>query len=907
MHHVTSHPGPGVSAPSGGKPAAVRRAILVVLVLVLAGLSSSACTHLLRGAGGGTFSGWVTERDGTPIHGATVEINGRATSSGSDGSFRLSVAPAERFLLNLSHPDFADDSHVSRLPLVGQRWPLVRAQVESFDPTQPIDLLDRRPELATGGLGGARLALPPNSLVDELGRAPAGQVRAAIATLDVANGEGPNDWAVRSPDGRREGYLVSYGAVFVRFTDPSGGIDYQLRDGRRADLTLPVLPSMRSHTGVAPTAPFWYYDTGDGYWKQNGESVFDPAREAYVGQVDHLSTINTDIAKFDNAACLKITLDPSVATGQTLSIRYHSGGTAFGQTPTFVMADTVNAAYRLPANTNVLLELLDAGNEVVGNLVVEDPPGNPLVNTVVGTGPALPPGSSLWPPAPYTPCKPIVLRLGDPEVEIRINELATAAAPRDDPTDDYLTWAPTFGRARLATPMGSDVTVVLTNDAAGAIAGGGDVAFAAHQDPWPANTTATAATLTLTLPASGDWVPFVVAGDYGSPSTHDKDAIIEAHQATAAGALLGTKAVMVRVRKDANTLTPGERDRFLFAWRKFRNQPGINYVLFQEMHRLVSSAGDEGHMQPAFLTWHRALLLQVERELQKIDPSVALHYWDWDAAAPNVFSADFMGQAGTAVGSLAEPVFSVSNPLNGWNTDLPFSGGDLMRNEIDHTLDPGSWMTPLDDPAAPSDLLDEDDYGPTSEGFDSVVCFSDAVEKDSHNPGHTWACGGGHLRFPNRSAADPLFYLLHSQIDRQWAYWQEAKGRFGVPSGTTLTFPAPAHYDNDGAFDSAGATPTAHFRQKGSYLEDGLWPWDGTSGGAPGSVEERPLNQADGSDPNNTPASMPMIPLIAFPASPRANLWPATATIPTNADMIDYSGRFRPQDGLGFSYDDVPY
>ena len=70
-----------------------------------------------------------------------------------------------------------------------------------------------------------------------------------------------------------------------------------------------------------------------------------------MGKIDHLSTLNTDIAKFGDAACLKIDLDASVPLGNKLRIRYHSGGTPFGQTPQFVMNDTTNAAYRLPANT----------------------------------------------------------------------------------------------------------------------------------------------------------------------------------------------------------------------------------------------------------------------------------------------------------------------------------------------------------------------------------------------------------------------------------------------------------------------------------------------------------------------------------------------------------------------------
>ena len=206
--------------------------------------------------------------------------------------------------------------------------------------------------------------------------------------------------------------------------------------------------------------------------------------------------------------------------------------------------------------------------------------------------------------------------------------------------------------------------------------------FAANVDPWPVNTTATANTLALTLPGSGAWVPFVVAGKFGKPSINDKDAIIEAHQNTAVGPVLGSKALMVRIRKNANTLQPSERSRYLLAYKAFRNKLGTNYVQFQEMHRLASTAGDEAHGQPAFLPWHRAMLLHVERELQKIDPSVALHYWNWDAAAPNVFHQDFMGAPDISVGEfdIAEPIFAASNPLNGWNTDLPFSGGELRRS-----------------------------------------------------------------------------------------------------------------------------------------------------------------------------------------------------------------------------------
>lgn len=851
---------------------------------------------------GAYFSGTIADRYGQPIVEAKVEVNGRWTYTRGDGTYQLTVEPDERYLINLSHPDYADYSYLTRSPMKEQNWCLVRAQIEFVDANDEIVLIDKRPELQQSGMRGAVFRLAPGSLIHpKTGERAQGTVRAAIATLDVSNGQGPGDWAMR--DGDREGFLVSYGAVFIHFTDPETGESYQLDRGRFGSFTMPVIPSMEEYAFEAPEAPLWYFDTKDGYWKKNGLAVFDPQSRTYIGEVDHLSTINTDIAKFD-AACLKVTLDASLSTGNSLRIRYHSGGTPFGQSPTFVMNDVDNAAYRLPANTNVLLEVLNPSNQVLGSVVVEDPPGTPLVNTVVDTGPPIPSGNSLWPPPPFTDCKPVVLRLGMPQVEIRINELTSTTAIHDNPTDDYVTWAPTYSLARLATPSSSAVNVVLTNDPSGSIPGGGNVRFAAHQSPWPINTTATATTLPLTLPASGAWVPFMIAGEFGSPSENDKDAVIEAHLNTSTGPIVGSKALMVRIRKDANTLTSGERDRFLFAWQKLRNALGDNYILFQEMHRLASTAGDEAHMQPAFLTWHRAMLLAVERELQKHEPSVALHYWDWDAAAPNLFTQDFMGESGSG-GFVAEPVFSATNPLNGWDTDLPFSGGELRRNTQDHTLDPGSAMKPLDHAVDP-DLIAWTDYGPTSLNPFAVNSFSDDVERASHNPAHGWPCGAGHLTNPNRSAADPLFYLLHSQIDRQWAYWQRVHTRFGVPSGSVLTFPAPQHYDNTGAYNTSGNTPDPNFRQKGSYLEDGLWPWDGTTGGTPGTVEWRPVNQATSSG-QNIPNSTPLIPMTAFPASPRPNLWPASSTVIENRHVIDYHGRFVLEDGLGFSYDDVPY
>jgi len=114
-----------------------------------------------------------------------------------------------------------------------------------------------------------------------------------------------------------------------------------------------------------------------------------------------------------------------------------------------------------------------------------------------------------------------------------------------------------------------------------------------------------------------------------------------------------TRAPMVRVRKNANTLQADERDRFLNAWKVLNNAGQGKFQDFRDMH--VNASNAEEHGGPQFLPWHRTYLLDLERELQAIDPSVALHYWRFDQPAPNVFRSNFMGATTQVPEGAAEP------------------------------------------------------------------------------------------------------------------------------------------------------------------------------------------------------------------------------------------------------------
>src|SRR5262249_39309030 len=131
--------------------------------------------------------------------------------------------------------------------------------------------------------------------------------------------------------------------------------------------------------------------------------------------------------------------------------------------------------------------------------------------------------------------------------------------------------------------------------------------------------------ISVDLPADGSWKSFYVMGK--AASTADKDVALMAVGSD--GSELVRYPLMVRVRKNAETLTDGERDRFLEALVKAASMDGQ----FNKYWRIHGDAHYLAH-ERAFMPWHRVFLINLERELQAQDPSVALPYWEFDKPAP---------------------------------------------------------------------------------------------------------------------------------------------------------------------------------------------------------------------------------------------------------------------------------
>jgi tyrosinase len=398
--------------------------------------------------------------------------------------------------------------------------------------------------------------------------------------------------------------------------------------------------------------------------------------------------------------------------------------------------------------------------------------------------------------------------------------------------DDYICWSPAPARIRLRDTLPAAVEVALRSTYTG-----GAVVF----NPKPAHLAVSEKTRTMSmsakdfaspaptkelrlkLPGDRSWVYFFMSG--ASASSKDKDVAVLVYNTS--GGLIAKYPLMVRVRKDAENLSAGERDRFLRALATLKATPNA-WDKFWRMHEQAGGGppGAWAHGVPIFLAWHRIMLLHLERELQAIDPSVALPYWVFDANAPKLFATNFLGRVDPVAIDSTIVQFDILNPLFGWRIDTPgfalptasppVAAGPLRRQrngDVNPASFPGSTL---------------------QRGFMGASLYGDMrgfLENSYHGSAHTFI--GGWLRNFLHSPGDPLFFLLHANVDRAWAIWQRYWGRFDPAAVSSYqpqgTYPGPA---------VAGRWP------KGNYLSDTMWPWDGVTGPAsPGdTLDDRPAN-----------------------------------------------------------------
>ena len=344
-----------------------------------------------------------------------------------------------------------------------------------------------------------------------------------------------------------------------------------------------------------------------------------------------------------------------------------------------------------------------------------------------------------------------------PLVEIEINN-----TPMSD--DDYFCWTPTQARLRFVNGT-EPITLVVSSRSR---ENGGEVVFQADQGVRPTSSDfAPRTSIELTLANRGIWTSFWIAGSKASSKDKDTEVVVSM---AGKNTVLTSIPVMVRVRKDAASLRDDEVIHFLNALRSHHDvdngRLASKYLKYIRAHESGFRAGihrsGTSPFPPLFLAWHRAFLLSLERELQQIEPAVALPYWrfDRDDISGNggqriIFSSNFMGtvSGGTRSAGGRIVMFSDTNPLNGWR---PGDGRPLTRRRDGTTaLIPSGGL---------GRLLEAQD-GAGSLIYATYRAIGGGLEQRYHNRVHRQI--GGTL-IARSSPGDPLFFLLHANVDRAW-------------------------------------------------------------------------------------------------------------------------------------------
>lgn len=293
----------------------------------------------------------------------------------------------------------------------------------------------------------------------------------------------------------------------------------------------------------------------------------------------------------------------------------------------------------------------------------------------------------------------------------------------------------------------------------------------------------------------------------------------------------------LKVRKNINFLTPEELSRFRNAVAQMKSldkfeQDERSFGYWARIH------GNQcQHSWEQFLTWHRAYLYFFEQQLQDIDPTVTLPYWDWAADHDNVIAS--IADMGSAVlldngaipaayqcwldqpGLDALKIAGVPQAVLDKLTAIlgkPYSSGARLFKEagIQWGDDPSSDQAIIQQlekinplwhfqrwPGGNSQLIFEAYPSPSDItnilGINSFFSFGSGPEDNHffgaletiHNLIHNFS-GGGNPNFGNstepmnianpqfgdmvnagRTAFDPIFWAHHSNVDRLWSEWQK--------------------------------------------------------------------------------------------------------------------------------------
>lgn len=289
---------------------------------------------------------------------------------------------------------------------------------------------------------------------------------------------------------------------------------------------------------------------------------------------------------------------------------------------------------------------------------------------------------------------------------------------------------------------------------------------------------------------------------------------------------------MIRVRKNANLLSKNAKVAYLHALSTVNKADsegrgiGIYSTDFFKMH--VKGSKSIAHGTEVFLPWHRLYLLDLERQLQIVDPKVSLHYWKFDEPAPNIFKADFLGES--IIDRADNPIMTngVSTNFARFNADNPLRFWSIDREKLIRRM---SWFDNQKEQAGFNEYdektkevsfyavqKESETYNNKQYLFKQIKDKSGKLSTDDKSftvlegdpHGYTHVSNNGYVNYVPTAPKDPIFFFLHSNVERMWGKWQTMHKLFDPSS--------EKNYPNQKEDPSIPSWKNVNAQ---------LWPWNG--------------------------------------------------------------------------------
>uniref|UniRef100_UPI0030FD2111 Hemocyanin Functional Unit CCHB-g n=1 Tax=Concholepas concholepas TaxID=137544 RepID=UPI0030FD2111 len=224
----------------------------------------------------------------------------------------------------------------------------------------------------------------------------------------------------------------------------------------------------------------------------------------------------------------------------------------------------------------------------------------------------------------------------------------------------------------------------------------------------------------------------------------------------------------VGVRKDINTLTAAETTNLRDALRRVQAGTGrMTYDFIAGAHGYPAECkmGEYDvaccqHGMASFPGWHRVFTRQMEIALSWEGAKVGLPYWDWTEAF----------------------------------TELPTLVSQEHDNPFHHGHIPGKAENITTTRAPRPQLFKDPEHGEESFFFRQALlafeqrdfCDFEVQFEVLHNALHSWIGGTSPYGMSTLeyAAYDPIFFIHHSNVDRQFAIWQELQKHRGLDYNT---------------------------------------------------------------------------------------------------------------------------